>query len=81
MKKPSAGSISLWAKRLLIYLLGLLLMALGVVFSARSGLGVSPVGSLANVLYQIGLSRARRTGSTWATAPSPSIASIFWRRR
>ena len=32
-------------------------MALGVVFSARSGLGVSPVGSLANVLYQIGLSR------------------------
>ena len=57
MKKPSAGSISLWAKRLLIYLLGLLLMALGVVFSARSGLGVSPVGSLANVLYQIGLSR------------------------
>jgi len=46
-----------WGKRLLVYLAGLGLMALGVVFSARSGLGVSPVGSLANVLYQIGLSR------------------------
>ena len=48
--------ITLWAKRLLIYLVGLYLMAIGVVFSARSNLGVSPVGSLANVLYQIGLS-------------------------
>ncbi len=57
MKKPE-GNVLLWARRLLIYLLGLLLMALGVVFSARSGLGVSPVGSLANVLYQIGLSRS-----------------------
>lgn len=45
----------LWTKRLLVYLAGLYLMAVGVVFSARSGLGVSPVGSLANVLYQIGL--------------------------
>jgi len=44
-----------WAKRLLVYLLGLYLMAVGVVFSAASSLGVSPVGSLANVLYQIGL--------------------------
>ncbi len=57
MKKPGGGALSLWGRRLLIYLLGLFLMALGVVFSARSGLGVSPVGSLANVLYQIGLSR------------------------
>ncbi len=57
MKKPEGRTLLLWARRLLIYLLGLLLMALGVVFSARSGLGVSPVGSLANVLYQIGLSR------------------------
>ena len=48
--------ITLWAKRLLIYLVGLYLMAIGVVFSAKSALGVSPVGSLANVLYQIGLS-------------------------
>ena len=30
-------------------------MAIGVVLSARSNLGVSPVGSLANVFYQIGL--------------------------
>ena len=57
MKKNKGVDPALWARRLLIYLLGLLLMALGVVFSARSGLGVSPVGSLANVLYQIGLSR------------------------
>jgi uncharacterized membrane protein YczE len=47
--------ILLWAKRLLIYLVGLYCMAIGVVFSAKSSLGVSPVGSLANVLYQIGL--------------------------
>ena len=40
---------------LLIYALGLYMMAMGVVFSARSSLGVSPVGSPANVLYQIGL--------------------------
>lgn len=43
----------LWAKRLLVYLIGLFCMAIGVVFSAQSNLGVSPVGSLANVLYQI----------------------------
>ena len=55
-QKVDKTFISLWAKRLLIYLVGLYLMAIGVVFSARSNLGVSPVGSLANVLYQIGLS-------------------------
>ena len=44
----------LWAKRLFIYVLGLYLTAMGVVFSARSALGVSPVSSLGNVLYQIG---------------------------
>jgi len=46
-------SLRLWLRRVLIYLAGLLLMAMGVVFSARSGLGVSPVGSLANVLFLI----------------------------
>ncbi len=46
----------LWAKRLFIYVLGLYLTAMGVVFSARSALGVSPVSSLGNVLYQIGRS-------------------------
>ena len=56
MKEKIDGAfVLLWAKRLLIYLLGLYLMAVGVVFSAASSLGVSPVGSLANVLYQIGL--------------------------
>ena len=55
MKKVDKKFIALWAKRLLIYLVGLYCMAVGVVFSARSDLGVSPVGSLANVLYQIGL--------------------------
>ena len=56
MKRPDKRFFLTWARRLLIYLLGLYLMAVGVVFSARSSLGVSPVGSLANVLYQIGLS-------------------------
>lgn len=55
MKKLDRPFFLLWAKRLLVYLAGLYLMAIGVVFSARSNLGVSPVGSLANVLYQIGL--------------------------
>ena len=45
----------LWGKRIFIYILGLYLTAMGVVFSARSALGVSPVSSLGNVLYQIGL--------------------------
>ena len=53
MKEKRNGA-AVWAKRLLIYLLGLYLMAIGVVFSAASGLGVSPVGSLANVLFRIG---------------------------
>lgn len=57
MKKIDRAFAVLWAKRLLIYLLGLYCMAIGVVFSARSALGVSPVGSLANVLYQIALDR------------------------
>ena len=45
----------LWAKRLLIYFCGLFCIATGIAFASRSGLGVSPVGSPANVLYQIGL--------------------------
>lgn len=47
----------LWAKRLLLYFGGLFFIAAGVVISAKPGLGVSPVGSPANVLYQIGLDR------------------------
>ena len=56
MRRSNKQFITTWCKRLIIYLLGLYLMAVGVVFSARSDLGVSPVGSLANVIYQIGLS-------------------------
>lgn len=55
MKQVNSKFIVLWIKRVLVYLVGLYCMAIGVVFSARSNLGVSPVGSLANVLYQIGL--------------------------
>ena len=55
MKKLNRQFILRWIKRALVYLAGLYLMAAGVVFSARSNLGVSPVGSLANVLYQIAL--------------------------
>ena len=57
MKKPDNALVLLWTKRLLVYLIGLYCMAIGVVFSAKSALGVSPVGSLANVLYQIALDR------------------------
>ena len=57
MPKIDSAFMKLWAKRLFIYLIGLYFMAIGVVFSAKSMLGVSPVGSLANVIYQIGLDR------------------------
>lgn len=43
----------LWLKRFLVYALGLFIMAIGVVLSVRSSLGVSPVTCLANVTYQI----------------------------
>ena len=55
MKTSALSFARLWSKRALIYLVGMYLMAVGVAFSARSNLGMSPVGSLANVLYQIGL--------------------------
>ena len=48
--------VLVWGKRLFIYVLGLYIMAVGVVFSSRSALGVTPVSSLGNVLYQIGAS-------------------------
>ena len=56
MQNTDKNMVRLWLKRIFIYLIGLYCMAIGVVFSAKSALGVSPVGSLANVLYQIGLS-------------------------
>ena len=54
--KQNSGLLLPWLKRLLIYVLGMYLMAIGVVFSSRSDLGVSPVSSLGNVLYLIGRS-------------------------
>jgi len=54
MKTIRKGSAGLWVRRLLVYVCGLFCIALGVAFSAKSGLGVPPVGSPANVLYQIG---------------------------
>lgn len=55
MKNFDKSSALLWAKRLFIYFCGLFCIATGIAFSAKSGLGVSPVGSPANVLYQIAL--------------------------
>ena len=57
MKNTDKNTVLLWGKRLLIYVCGLFCIATGIAFSAKSGLGVSPVGSPANVLYQIGLDR------------------------
>ena len=54
--KTKTNPLLLWGKRLLIYVLGMYLMAIGVVCSSRSALGVTPVSSLGNVLYQIGVS-------------------------
>ena len=47
------GFVRIWSKRLLTYFVGLFIMAIGVVFSVSSALGVSPVTCLANVTYQI----------------------------
>ena len=54
VKDSRRASAGLWIRRLLVYVCGLFCIALGVAFSAKSGLGVPPVGSPANVLYQIG---------------------------
>ena len=54
--KSKNGSLLVWLKRLFIYVLGLYIMAIGVVFSSRSALGVTPVSSLGNVIFQIGSS-------------------------
>ena len=51
--KTNTNPLLLWGKRLLLYVLGLFIMAVGVVFSSRSSLGVTPVSSLGNVLYLI----------------------------
>lgn len=51
--KCENSSLLLWAKRLVVYFLGLFIMAVGVVFSVKSALGVSPVTCLANVTYQL----------------------------
>ena len=48
-----SNAVALWTKRIVCYVTGLFIMALGVVFSVKSALGVSPVSCLANVLYQI----------------------------
>ncbi len=52
--RTSINPLLLWGKRLLIYILGVFLMAIAAVLSARSSLGVGPVNSLGNVLYQVG---------------------------
>ncbi len=49
----SAADLKVWLKRGLIYCLGLFIMAIGVVFSVKSALGVSPVTCLANVTHNI----------------------------
>ena len=52
--KKKTSPVLLWGKRLLIYILGVYLMAIAAVLSARSSLGVGPVNSLGKVLFQVG---------------------------
>ena len=74
MKEKLTGDfVLLWAKRFLIYCLGLFIMACGVVFSVKSSLGVSPVTCLANVLYQIMSDR----GNTLMTLGVCTFVSYF----
>lgn len=55
MQRETIQNVKLttWVKRFLIYICGLFVMAIGVTFSVKSALGVSPVTCLANVMYQI----------------------------
>ncbi len=53
MQQFNQESLLLWGKRLMVYFIGLFSMAIGVVFSVKSALGVSPVTCLANVSSQI----------------------------
>ena len=46
-------SKALMFKRVLVFLIGLFLAALGVAVSVRSNMGVSPVNSLAKVLSEV----------------------------
>lgn len=42
-----------YPKRIFVYILGMFIMAMGVVFSINSGLGVSPVNSLPYVVHYV----------------------------
>lgn len=52
-RNPGTAGLTVWLKRGIIYCLGLFIMAIGVVFSVKSALGVSPVTCLANVTHNI----------------------------
>lgn len=55
-------TISVWIKKILIYSLGLFILALGIALSVKSDLGVSPVSSVPLVLSKIaGLSLGTMT--------------------
>ena len=62
MKQGTVEKIApaVWGKRLVVYCLGLLVMAFGVAVSVRCDLGVSPVNSLPYVISEI-------TGMTMGT--------------
>lgn len=49
----------IWARRLAVYVAGLFILAMGVAFSIKSGLGVSPVSSFP---YAISIVTARSVG-------------------
>lgn len=55
---------SAYIKRLFVYCLGLFIMALGVSFSVKSNLGVSPVNSIPKVLSEI---FTQLSMGTWTT--------------
>jgi uncharacterized protein len=52
LQKPVV-SVSMWSKRIIVYVVGMFLLALGVSFSIKSNLGVSPMNSLPYVISQV----------------------------
>ena len=46
-------TLVIWTKKIILYVLGLFILAMGVAFSVKSNLGVSPVSSVPYVLSRI----------------------------
>lgn len=68
------------SKRILCYCAGLFLMAMGVSFSGKADLGMSPVNSIPYVLSEIYTSLSMGRGSSSYSRCTLPSSSSFWGR-